>query len=191
MRAASDAEILNEVYLAALCRETDRGRASGRGRPRREQDRDRRKAWEDVVWALINSKEFLLDGIEAPVGWARHRSTRVVGATTDPWEVRDMTVGCPEFRTTCRISRRRLLQAGSAGIAGLSLPALLRAEQRPGPPRAGQAHHLPAPVRRPVASRHVRHEARRAGRDSRRVPADRHRPAGPVRDASICRGSPR
>jgi Protein of unknown function (DUF1501) len=38
-----------------------------------------------------------------------------------------MTQGCPEYRTACRFSRRRLLQAGSAGITGLSLPTLLRA----------------------------------------------------------------
>ena len=43
-----------------------------------------------------------------------------------------MVHGCPDYQTTCQISRRRLLQAGTAGIAGLSLPALLKAEQKPG-----------------------------------------------------------
>jgi hypothetical protein len=54
----SDAEILDELYLAALCR---------RPRPN-ERDgtlhmianaSDRRAAWEDVLWALLNAKEFL------------------------------------------------------------------------------------------------------------------------------------
>jgi Protein of unknown function (DUF1549)/Protein of unknown function (DUF1553) len=55
----SDVDLMNEFYLAALTRMPTAveaaavlahlGRAS-----------DRRKAWEDVVWALLNSKEFLL-----------------------------------------------------------------------------------------------------------------------------------
>jgi hypothetical protein len=56
---ATDAAMLEEFYLAALCRRpTD---AEGRkilaylaAAP------DRRAAWEDVLWALVNSKEFLL-----------------------------------------------------------------------------------------------------------------------------------
>ena len=42
-----------------------------------------------------------------------------------------MSYSCPGYRSAGQVSRRRLLQAGSAGIAGLSLPALIRAEQRP------------------------------------------------------------
>ena len=42
-----------------------------------------------------------------------------------------MRWSCPEYRTACQISRRRLLQAGTAGIAGLSLPTLIQAEQNP------------------------------------------------------------
>jgi Protein of unknown function (DUF1501) len=40
-----------------------------------------------------------------------------------------MRWSCPEYQTACQISRRRLLQAGTAGIAGLSLPTLIQAEQ--------------------------------------------------------------
>ena len=90
-----------------------------------------------------------------------------------------MTADCPDFRTTCRFSRRRLLQAGTAGIAGLNLPALLQGRaRRLRPAGAGQAHHLPAPVRRPVAPRHVRHEARRARRASG-ASSSRSPPASP------------
>jgi Protein of unknown function (DUF1501) len=42
-----------------------------------------------------------------------------------------MTRSCPEYQTASRFSRRRLLQAGSAGILGLSLPTLLRAADSP------------------------------------------------------------
>jgi Protein of unknown function (DUF1501) len=42
-----------------------------------------------------------------------------------------MLRGCPEFTTARGLSRRCLLQAGTAGIAGLGLPALLRAEATP------------------------------------------------------------
>ena len=49
---------------------------------------------------------------------------------------------------------------------------------RSGTEAAGQAHHLPPPVWRPFAHRHVRHEARCARRHPRRVHADRHAPAG-------------
>jgi hypothetical protein len=56
---ASDRALLDEIYLSALCREpaadertavlVHLGRAG-----------NRRKAWEDVVWAVLNSKEFML-----------------------------------------------------------------------------------------------------------------------------------
>ncbi len=55
----SDREILDELYLAALCRmptdvETNKilGLLTRAG--------NRRAAWEDVLWAVVNSKEFLL-----------------------------------------------------------------------------------------------------------------------------------
>ncbi len=55
----SDSEILDEVYLAALA--ASRRRASERAVTAHVgRASDRRKAWEDVVWALLNSKEFLL-----------------------------------------------------------------------------------------------------------------------------------
>ena len=51
-----------------------------------------------------------------------------------------MSRGCPEFALQGAVSRRRMLQAGTAGLAGLALPALLRAEQ--GPARAPRAKHI-------------------------------------------------
>ena len=41
--------------------------------------------------------------------------------------------GCPDFQVTSRLTRRRLIQAGFAGVAGLGLPALLRAADSGGP----------------------------------------------------------
>src|SRR5690606_32897613 len=40
-----------------------------------------------------------------------------------------MNLGCPDFQATARLSRRSLLRVGGAGIAGLTLPALLRASE--------------------------------------------------------------
>ncbi|MGO9919854.1 MAG: DUF1549 and DUF1553 domain-containing protein [Isosphaeraceae bacterium] len=56
---ASDADLLREVYLAALCREptaAEQARMLAHAR----SSAARRKNWEDIVWAICNSKEFLL-----------------------------------------------------------------------------------------------------------------------------------
>ncbi|HET6573528.1 MAG TPA: DUF1549 and DUF1553 domain-containing protein [Fimbriiglobus sp.] len=55
----SDAQMLDEFYLAALARppsETERVQLLTYV----EGAKDRRAAWEDVVWGLVNAKEFLL-----------------------------------------------------------------------------------------------------------------------------------
>jgi hypothetical protein len=55
----SDRDILEELFLASLCRPpTDSERAALE--PRLQQASDRRRALEDVLWALLSSKEFLL-----------------------------------------------------------------------------------------------------------------------------------
>lgn len=56
---ASDGAILEELYLAALCRHPRPGeRAAALDHLRRSADR--RAAWDDIAWAILNSKEFLL-----------------------------------------------------------------------------------------------------------------------------------
>ncbi|HEV3167151.1 MAG TPA: DUF1501 domain-containing protein, partial [Isosphaeraceae bacterium] len=51
-----------------------------------------------------------------------------------------MNTGCPNFSTTYPLSRRSLLKVGTAGFAGLNLPALLRASEFS--PRAAKAKHV-------------------------------------------------
>ncbi|MCS6863619.1 MAG: DUF1549 and DUF1553 domain-containing protein [Gemmataceae bacterium] len=56
---ASDPQILDELYLAALSRQPNETEAQ-RLLAYIRNAHDRRAAWEDVLWALLNSKEFLL-----------------------------------------------------------------------------------------------------------------------------------
>src|SRR5437764_15421080 len=49
--------------------------------------------------------------------------------------------GCPEFRCTAP-SRRTLLRAGALGIAGLHLPALLRAQTQATPGSSPRAQSI-------------------------------------------------
>ncbi len=58
-QGTSDADLLSEFYLTAVCREP-RAEELSAIKAHVSAARDRRAAWEDVVWALINSKEFLL-----------------------------------------------------------------------------------------------------------------------------------
>jgi len=54
-----DPTILAEVYLATLGREPGDAERAG-ALAHLAKAPDRRKAWEDVAWAILNSKEFLL-----------------------------------------------------------------------------------------------------------------------------------
>jgi hypothetical protein len=56
---ASDPELLEELYLAALCRRPHPAEQTALV-DHLHHARERRSAWEDIVWALLNSKEFLL-----------------------------------------------------------------------------------------------------------------------------------
>ena len=86
------------------------------------------------------------------------------------------------------VSRRELLTIGALGLGGLALPDLLRAETPQGRAQVEEGDHHDLHVRRAAAPGHVRSEDGRAGRDSRRVPADRHERAGHSKSASTCRG---
>ncbi|MFO0801724.1 MAG: DUF1549 and DUF1553 domain-containing protein [Gemmataceae bacterium] len=55
----TDGEMLDEFYLAALCRRPTEAE-SERMLAHTAAAKDRRVAWEDVLWAIVNSKEFLV-----------------------------------------------------------------------------------------------------------------------------------
>jgi hypothetical protein len=54
-----DRSILDELYLAALSRHPQPAETTA-ATEHLQRARDRRAAWEDITWALLNSKEFLL-----------------------------------------------------------------------------------------------------------------------------------
>ena len=102
---------------------------------------------------------------------------------------RRLPMGCPEFRSLAQLGRRQVVQAGAAGLLGLSLPGLMAARAHAADePAAGsgisgfgkaKTLHLPVHVGRAEPARHVRPEARRSGQHSRAVQADRDEDAGP------------
>ncbi len=53
-----DAEIITELYLAALSREPSATEME-RAKSHMASNKDKRRALEDVAWALLNAKEFL------------------------------------------------------------------------------------------------------------------------------------
>jgi hypothetical protein len=55
----TDAEIIEEFYLAALCRPPS-PQERQRALDLIAQEKDRRAGLEDLVWGLVNAKEFLL-----------------------------------------------------------------------------------------------------------------------------------
>ena len=54
----SETEILTELYMVALARQPDAEEAKV-ALAHVEKGADKRKAWEDVMWALLNTREFL------------------------------------------------------------------------------------------------------------------------------------
>ena len=54
----SRAETLDQLYLATLSRQPNEGEVKA-ALAHVEKNANKRLAWEDVHWALINSKEFL------------------------------------------------------------------------------------------------------------------------------------
>ncbi len=54
----TDRQILDELYMVALSRKADEDEAKA-ALAHVTKNADRRKAWEDVVWAILNTREFL------------------------------------------------------------------------------------------------------------------------------------
>ena len=89
-----------------------------------------------------------------------------------------MNHGCPDFRATLPTLAAEPPQGRRGRVRRpepADAPPGRRGAAASGGPAEGQARHLPPPVRRAVAPRHVRHEARRPRRHPRRVQADRSR----------------
>ena len=88
----------------------------------------------------------------------------------------------PTSRLCDGLNRRELLRIGGLSLGGLTLPGLLDQAAVASRPvrefRQGQELHRPVPLRRCFPPRHVRSQARCAGRDPRRVRHDRHGVAG-------------
>lgn len=54
----TDAEMLNELFLHAVCRLPSRAMAKYLSAYVAESS-DKRLAWEDILWMIINSREFI------------------------------------------------------------------------------------------------------------------------------------
>jgi hypothetical protein len=54
----TDEEILSDIYYAALCR-TPKPAESAAALGHVAKAKDKRKGWEDVLWAVVNTREFL------------------------------------------------------------------------------------------------------------------------------------
>src|SRR5262249_1464669 len=75
----SNAQILDELFVAALCRPPSaRERKEALGLI--ERGKDRRAALEDVLWGLLNAKEFLLRRGAMPDPERRRPSSDLLGA---------------------------------------------------------------------------------------------------------------
>ncbi len=57
----SDPELIQQLYLSALSREPTLDELSAATKFLRSNSTDRRAAWEDLLWAVLNTKEFLFN----------------------------------------------------------------------------------------------------------------------------------
>ena len=54
----SDRDMLDELYMVAMARKADADEAKA-ALAHVAKGTDKRKAWEDVLWAILNTREFL------------------------------------------------------------------------------------------------------------------------------------